>query len=324
MNTTMTTATRGQAELLFGPVAQHQRPGSEHRILVGTASWTDPTLIKSGRFYPKGCTSAEARLRYYASRFPLVEVNSSYYAVPDAGTAQLWAERTPNDFVFNIKAFRLFTGHQAPIVSLPPQVREALGSWPKANIDLTDMPAELIELTWQLYKEALLPLRAAGKLGAIHFQFTPRVQAGKRAEDLLEDVRSRLPGDLLTVEFRHRSWFDDAHRERTFDFERQHGLVNVVVDSPQGFVNSVGTHWEVTNPELALVRLHGRNAETWNVRGPAASDRFNYRYSTEELKELAVSVRQLAKRVGMTHVVFNNNFEDQGQANAAELLQLLR
>ena len=79
---------------------------------VGTGSWTDPTLIKSKRFYPPGCSSAEARLRFYASQFPIVEVDSSYYAMPNGSNSVLWVERTPASFTFNIKAFRLFTGHQ--------------------------------------------------------------------------------------------------------------------------------------------------------------------------------------------------------------------
>jgi uncharacterized protein YecE (DUF72 family) len=80
-------------------------------IAVGTASWTDPTLIASKRFYPPGCTSAEARLRFYATQFPLVEVDSSYYAMPSGSNSVIWVERTPEHFTFNIKAFRLFTGH---------------------------------------------------------------------------------------------------------------------------------------------------------------------------------------------------------------------
>src|SRR5213596_4170745 len=100
-------------------------------ILVGTASWTDKTLIACGRFYPKDAKSAEARLRYYASQFNLVEVDSSYYAMPAPATAELWAERTPAGFVMNVKAFRLFTGHQTEPKVLHSDIQHALGPKPK-------------------------------------------------------------------------------------------------------------------------------------------------------------------------------------------------
>lgn len=95
-------------------------------IATGTASWTDPTLIASKRFYPSGCTSAEARLRFYATQFPLVEVDSSYYAMPSASNSVLWAERPPAHFTFNIRAFRLFTGHQTDRAKLPTDIQAAL------------------------------------------------------------------------------------------------------------------------------------------------------------------------------------------------------
>ena len=293
------------------------------RILVGTASWTDPTLIKSGKFYPKGCTSSEARLRHYASRFPIVEVNSSYYALPEPATSQLWAERTPNDFTFNVKAFRLFTGHQTPLEALPPPVREALGPYDRKNVYYKDMPAPLVDRMWALFLDSLLPLRAAGKLGAVHFQFAPWMMVGPPSRAHIEECRARLPDDLLSVEFRHQSWFNERHAAKTLEFERRLGLVNVVVDSPQGFVNSIGAHWAVTQPKLALVRLHGRNAATWNIKSNAASDRFNYDYSEAELTEIAHRIAALAQEADAVHAIFNNNYEDQGQRNAATLRRIL-
>jgi uncharacterized protein YecE (DUF72 family) len=295
-----------------------------HTVRVGTASWTDPTLVKSGRFYPKGCTSAEARLRFYASKFSLVEVNSSYYALPVPETAQLWTLRTPDDFTFNVKAFRLFTAHQTPVVALPPPIREALGPWPKANVYYADMPDTLLDETWRLFDETLSPLRAAGKLGAVHFQFPPWLVASPAARAHVEECRRRLPDETLSVEFRHRSWFTERQRDRTLGFLRELALVHTVLDAPQGFDSSVPDLWSVTNPALALVRLHGRNAQTWNAKGLAsASERFNYDYSEPELEGLAAPIARLAAQVRETHVVFNNNMEDQGQRNAARLRELL-
>ena len=294
------------------------------RILVGTASWTDPTLIKSGRFYPKGCSSAEARLRFYASVFPLVEVNSSYYAIPSRSNSELWAERTPSDFVMNVKAFRFFTGHQTPVEALPDHVRQALGEWPKRNLYYKDAPKEVVDELWRLFTEAVEPLRGAGKLGALHFQLAPWLVYSPPARAHLEEVRLRLQGYLLSVEFRHQSWFNDKHREHTLALERELEFVHVALDEPQGFTNSVPQVWEVTNPKLAVVRLHGRNAGTWNIKGAgSASDRFNYDYSDEELGELAPHVRRLADMAEQVHVVFNNNYEDQGQRNAVAMRTLL-
>jgi uncharacterized protein YecE (DUF72 family) len=311
-------------ELEPEPKVEQLSPLGRPKILVGTASWTDPTLIKCGRFYPKGCNSAEARLRYYATRFPLVEVNSSYYALPSRSNSELWAERTPSDFTFNVKAFRLFTGHQTPLNALPVPVRAALGPYAKKNIYYKDMPRELLDSMWSYFAEAVKPLRAAKKLGAIHFQFAPWFVYAPQALDHLDEVRARLVEYTLSVEFRHESWLNEKHREQTLEFEMERGLVNVVLDEPQGFTNSVGAHWLVTNPSLAVLRLHGRNAQTWNIRGAtAASDRFNYDYSDQELEGLSDSIRDMAAKVGAMHVVFNNNHEDQGQRNAITLMRLL-
>jgi uncharacterized protein YecE (DUF72 family) len=295
-------------------------------ILVGTASWTDPSLIKCGRFYPAQARSAEERLRYYAGRFPLVEVNSSYYALPSAANAARWAERTPAGFTFNVKAFRLFTGHQTPLDALPASIRSAIPDAlrQKKNVYYKDLPAEHLDALWTWFLEALAPLRDAGKLGALHFQFAPWVVMHPRSLDHIAHCRERVGGALMSVEFRHRSWFTPEHRDRTLAFERSHGLTHVVVDEPQGFANTIPQIWETTTPALGIVRLHGRNAQTWNSKSAAsASDRFNYNYSDAELGELADSIRQLAGQLGIVHVIFNNNYEDQGQRNATTLMQLL-
>src|SRR3954471_8089941 len=139
-------------------------------ILVGTASWTDKTLIACGRFYPRGCGTAEQRLRYYAQQFPLVEVDSSYYAMPLPQTAQLWAERTPADFTFNVKAFRLFTGHQALATALDRDVQKALGPAAARTLHYEQLAPELRDELWRRFVAALQPLKDSGKLGAVHFQ----------------------------------------------------------------------------------------------------------------------------------------------------------
>lgn len=294
-------------------------------ILVGTASWTDATLVKCGRFYPRGCSSAEARLRHYANTFPLVEVDSSYYALPSIRNAQLWAERTPDDFVFNVKAFRTLTGHQTPRRALPQDVLRALNlSVDGPPVYANTLPPEIVDELWQRYLDALQPLREAGKLKALHFQFPPWFTAKRQSYDYLEEIRRRLDGYLLAIELRHRSWMTDERREATLAFEEQHAFVNVTVDEPQGASNSIPSVWAITNPELAILRLHGRNEVTWNLKdSTAASDRFNYDYSEAELEELLEPIRRLANAVAYVHVIFNNNFEDQGQRNGQALMRLI-
>ena len=294
-------------------------------VLIGTASWTDKTLLECGRFYPKSATTAEARLRYYATQFPLVEVDSSYYAMPAANTAQLWAERTPNDFVMNVKAFRLFTGHQTSPTVLPKDIRAALAPSTKANLYYRELPVELRDALWRRFIDALAPLRAARKLGLVHFQFPPWLVRNAAGHAHVRHCVEHMAGHTLSIEFRHRSWFEGEYAASTLAFERELGVAHTVVDGPQGFANSVPAIWEATHPAFALLRLHGRNTETWNVKGAsAASDRFNYDYLEAELTDIAAKVARLALQVASTHVVFNNNMEDQGQRNAALLMRLLQ
>lgn len=294
-------------------------------ILVGTASWTDKSLLDSGRFYPPDAKSAEARLRYYASQFPLVEVDSSYYAIPAATVTDQWVQRTPDGFIFNVKGFRALTGHQFQPKVLPKYLQEALKAPPNKNFYYRDLPTEIQDEMWRLFFEAVAPLRKAGKLGALHWQFAPWVVSGGPDRKFVEDCVERLDGWLMAIEFRNISWWTDWNLGSTLAYEREHGLVNVVVDAPPGLPNSMPEVWEVTNPKLAVVRLHGRNADTWNQRGlTAASERFNYDYPDRELAEIAEKVAGLTRQAQTIHVVLNVNYQDQGQRNARTLTRMLR
>ncbi|QCS64908.1 DUF72 domain-containing protein [Achromobacter denitrificans] len=288
------------------------------RLLTGTASWTDPTLLACGRFYPPEACSAEARLRFYASRFPMAEIDSSYYAMPSAENAYLWDQRTPEEFVFNIKAFRLFTGHQTPLSALPADIRRELPDWPEPVIYHDRMPPDLRDELWRRFQLALEPLRLPGKLGAVHFQFPPWIRRDARGMARVADCARRMEEHLVSVEFRHRSWFDTpAATADTLAFERELGVAHTVVDSPQGYPNTVPAVWECTHPELTLLRLHGRNEAAWNASGAASSGRFQYEYTEQELAELAERFTRLAAQSAQAHAVFNTNFEDQGMRNAA-------
>jgi len=294
-------------------------------IYIGTASWSHPALIDTGRFYPSEDMSAEERLRFYATRFPLVEVDASYYAVTPAAMARQWALRTPDGFVMNVKAFRLFTGHQTSPEALPADVREALPAALRAKAILyyRDVPPEFREVLWGRFLDGLAPLRRAGRLGLVHFQFAPWVVRSRAGQSHVEHCVERMRGHTISVEFRNFSWFDGVHSRETLDFQRRLGVVHTIVDGPQGFANSVPMVWARTHPQLALVRLHGRNADTWNIKGASsASDRFNYDYPRDELLDLARRLQAFAE-AGRVHVIFNNNMEDQGQRNARTLTDLI-
>lgn len=293
-------------------------------ILVGTASWTDKTLIACGRFYPPQAKTAEARLRYYATQFPMVEVDSSYYAMPSVASAANWAERTPEDFVFSVKAFRLFTGHQTALAVMHRDLQQALATQGLPVVYYQDVAGELRDELWHRFKQTLAPLQQAGKLAAVHFQFAPWVQRNRRGRLHVEECVARMTGHQVAVEFRHESWFQREVAASTLDWLRSLGAVHVVVDGPQGFSNSVPPIWEATQPSLAILRLHGRNAASWNVRGAvASSSRFDYVYREDELRELVPRIESLAERVDRLLVVFNTNNEDQGQRNGRALMALL-
>ena len=293
-------------------------------ICVGTASWTDKTLLASGRFYPKEANTAEKRLRFYATQFPLVEVDSSYYAMPSPANARLWAERTPPGFCFNVKAFRLFTGHQTQPEVLHKVIRAALGERPPRHLYYKNLAPELRAELWRRFAEALQPLQAAGKLGLVHFQFPPWLTCNRDGHAHVAHCVGQLAGHVCSIEFRHQSWFAPAQRAATLDFVRGLGAVHTIVDGPQGFANSVPAIWEATHPDYALLRLHGRNAQSYNVQGPAsAAERFDYDYDDATLRQLAAELARVAAKVRNTHVVFNNCDEDKGQRNGLTMMRLL-
>ena len=303
--------------------------GRRGNVYIGTCSWSDASLIKAKTFYPRGCNTAEKRLRYYASQFPIVEVDSSFYAMPTAQNSALWAERTPRGFVFNVKAFRLFTGHQTPLEVFPPDIQPLLAAHRAGRLwYYADVPQEIRAELWRRFIEALAPLKEAGKLRAVHFQFAPWATADGSWRAHVEHCVEQMAGHLLAVEFRNASWFAPEHATRadeTLAWERELGVVHVVVDEPQGVGNYAHGVWRVTHRQLAIVRLHGRNAETWAAKGlKASSERFNYEYSDDELAELAANIDKLVEEAIELHVLLNVNFEDQGIRAARRLHALLQ
>jgi len=293
-------------------------------ILIGTCSWTDPTLIESGRFYPSWARSAEARLQYYASQFRLVEVDSSYYSLPSERTSRLWVERTGEKFIFDIKAFRLFTQHPALLTALPKDVKEALpsGLKGKANIYLRDMPTELANELWSRFERALLPLDSAGKLGVVLFQFPPWFYPGEGQLDYILSCKERLPQYRIAIEFRHNAWLNENNKEQTLSFLKDNNLPFVCVDEPQGFKSSVPPVVAATS-DIGLVRFHGRNREMWEKRGVSVTERFNYLYSEDELRQWVPKIKELASVTRQLHVLFNNCYKDKAVLNARQIALMI-
>lgn len=296
----------------------------EGEIRCGTASWTDPTMTAAGVFYPPGAASAEARLRYYATQFPVVEVDSTYYALPQERTAQAWVERTPPHFMFDIKAHALMTGQPTEVSRLPKTIRtelpEALKT--KPHIYGKDLPPELLDEVYRYFRAALRPLVEAAKLGAVFLQYPRWVYPSNEARAGILESRDRLRLPVA-VEFRHGSWFNQKNAERTVRFLKENQIPYVVVDEPQGFKSSVPPVVVQTSAELAVFRFHGRNAENWEKPGLPPSERFRYLYDEDELADWTAPIIRVASQTRHTHVIMNNCYSNYATTNARELACLL-
>ncbi|HEX9123077.1 MAG TPA: DUF72 domain-containing protein [Actinomycetota bacterium] len=295
------------------------------RILIGTSSWTDPTLVKEGHFYPPSAKSAEARLKYYATQFPLVEVDSTYYFPPSERNAVLWIERTPKDFTFNVKAYSLLTNHPTRRDSLYKDLAAELPKEleGKRNLYRDKLSEEIVEQVWQRFHDALMPLHSAGKLGVVLFQFPQWFVIGRKSKDYILECRERLADFRIAVELRHKSWLEEPNTEETLSFLEEHDLPFVCVDMPQGFESSLPPVAAATTEDLAMVRFHGRNTEAWNAKSDTASERFRYEYSQAELLEWVPKIEGLSEQARETHVLMNNCYRDFAVNNARQLGSLL-
>jgi uncharacterized protein YecE (DUF72 family) len=220
-----------------------------------------------------------------------------------------WAERVPDGFVMHVKAFGMMTRHPVKAEALPPDLREGAPVDDKGRIDRP--PRELRSEVFARFHAALQPLRSTGRLGGILLQFPPYIVCKPYSFEYLEWAKEQLRGDHLLVEFRHRSWFEDENRERVLAFLEELEATHVIVDAPKTEAkNLVPTVIALTNP-IGYVRMHGRNAKTWNVRGGSASERFDYLYSEEELREWAAHLEELAEDARELYVMLNNNGRSQ-------------
>lgn len=294
-------------------------------VVVGTCSWTDKTMIE--RWYPRGVSTAEGRLRYYASRFDAVEVDSTFYGLPKREVAAAWVQRTPDDFTFHIKAYGLMTGHEVDERSLHPDLREfGYGVTPRGRV--RNPPPEMVERAFELFVSELEPLHNAGKLGGVLMQYPPYFTAKepglkKRNLDFIEMGAEMLRPLPVFVEFRHNSWVEGPEMVRTLRFLADRGLSYVAVDTPQILGGTTMPPITAVTAPLGYVRLHGRNQGTWYARTASAADRFDYLYTPEELAEWREPIRELAEETERTWVMFNNCKYDYAPRNAREMAEIL-
>ena len=261
------------------------------KILVGTAAWSDHL-----DFYPKGLKPGD-RISYYAQHFPVVEVNSSYYHIMPQRNYRLWTEKTPPEFAFNVKAFGQLTGH------------------------VRDQPAT--PEVFEQFRDSYAPLREAGKLGAVLFQYPPWFGANEENRAYIAHCAELMAADPLLIEFRNSSWLKGAQTEDTLKFLREQHLAYVTVDAPQVGTGTAPRVVAATSPQLAYLRLHGRNTETWYKRVETTGERFNYLYDAEEIAQLADDARALAEHAALVHVIFNNNMQNYAVTNARMMIDAL-
>lgn len=263
------------------------------QIRIGTCSWADEGLVKT--WYPRGVSSPAARLGYYAERFDTVEVDSPFYALPDPAVTGRWAQRTPPEFVFHVKASGEMTFHR---------------------------PAE-VEEAYRQFRAALEPLELSGKLRGVLVQYHPKFVKSREALGELARVRERLEPLVPLVEFRHRSWLEVGEAAGTLAFLERHGLAYVSVDAPRTRASNVVPPVAAATHAVAYVRFHGRNAKTWNIRSERSADRFDWLYSPEELAEWVEPLARLAREANEVYAMFNNNRDDFAPRGAAVLRGLL-
>jgi len=294
-------------------------------VRVGICGWTEPTLIKEGTFYPPEAKTPEERLRFYAERFPLVEVDSTYYSPPTERNAVLWIERTPPHFTFNIKAYSLLTNHPTRPDRMPNDRREQLPPElaDKRNVYRDKLPREIVDEVWRRFADALMPLHSAGKLGAILFQFPQWFVISRANKAYIQECAKRLKDYRIAVEFRHKSWMEERNQDETLSFLEEHHLPYVCVDMPQGLDTSIPPVAATTADDLALVRFHTRDKAQFTKKGVTAAERFAYLYKDKELREWVPKIRYLSESARETHVLMNNCYRDYAVRNAQQLSSLL-
>lgn len=262
-------------------------------VRLGTCSFADEGLLKA--WYPRGVSTSRARLRFYAERFDTTEVDSPYYHLPEPGVTRNWAQRTPPEFTFHVKAHKTMTFHEG----------------------------EPTDDAFAEFRASLRPLELSGKLRSVLLQYHPRFTKTPAAMAELERAPERLAPLVPLVEFRHRSWMEPDERADTLAFLERSGLAYVSLDTPMTRASNVVARHAVATHAVAYVRFHGRNAKTWNIKADKSSERFNWMYSQDELEEWVPKLERLAGDADEVYAMFNNNRDDFAPRSAMLLRGLL-
>ena len=294
------------------------RPVRE-RIYVGTCSWAEKSFVRSD-FYPRPIRKAEDRLRYYATQFPTVEIDASYFALLPPAYSRRWAEDTPPGFVMHAKAFGLFTGHGAAVQRLPQGFAELLPARLReaAEVRVRDVPDEFLNACWDHFRAFLDPLARAGKLGYVLFQLPPGAKYSPEALEAMRGWKRELPGRHLAIEFRNRDW---ARHPDALEFLAREGLTYVMVDLPD--LPRLMPVVEAATSDWAVVRFHGRNRAGWERAGASTDERYDYEYSVDELRPWAELANRLASPARRFFAMFNNHVRGNMARNARAFVHLL-
>jgi len=286
-------------------------------IVVGTSSWADPGFIKD--WYPQGM-AAKDRLPWYAERFEAVEVNSSFYAVPERHTVKRWCEVTPEGFRFDVKLHKLLSRHSAALDSLPPDLRDGARTSGRGRVELTpDLEQALIEVAL----ESVEPLAGAGKLSGFLLQLTPAFSPKRNSLEELEPLADAFREYRLAIELRNRRWVDEERVEETLEWFSANEISYVCVDAPPGDATPIMPSLDAaTREDLAYVRIHGRDTDGY-LNGKSVAERFGWIYGDKELEEIALRARGLAEEAAEVHVYFNNNRDDDAPTAARRFRSLL-
>jgi uncharacterized protein YecE (DUF72 family) len=272
------------------------------------------------RWYPKKMPAGD-RLAWYAQHFDLVEVNSTFYSVPEPRMVERWCAATSDDFTFDVKLHQLFSFHSTPAKLLPPDLQRRVETDAKGKVKPTQ---DIQETLLKVFLRATAIFRSAGKMGALLLQLSPAFSPRKHELSELEPLIKMLHGYELAIEFRNRNWVIGDQLQSTIDFVRKHGAIFVNVDAPPSdhFTVMRSDVNEVTNSNVAYLRLHGRNAKAY-ISGKTVAARFDYDYKEKEIAEVAERSRKLAKEARDVHVIFNNNNLDYAPRAAIRLRKAL-
>lgn len=317
--------------MMFGrcpPCCGHGKgkAGAEKIIMihVGTCSWTEKSLLESKQFYPKGVNTAEARLRFYADNFDVVEVDSSYYSIPDITTTEAWVKRTPEKFTFHIKAYGALTGHPVDPKGMPVDIAASLPKQEREQKNIYIKDPDLLKTLAERFKDALKPLIKAGKLGVVVFQFPPWFLYKQQNQDYILKCKEMMQDIPIAVEFRHGSWLAPQAKATVMTFLREYRFIYVTADEPQyGSLGTVPFLPDVTG-SIAFFRFHGRNKENWLKKGIETSLRFDYEYSDAELKEFVPAIKETDMRAKQTYCMFNNCHGAKAVRNARKMQGMLQ